>query len=140
MKKRNPSDEKKRISQEKDQIIIEIRKSKDTKRRTINKTRFNQLKRVAINYAYWMDYQLREDFAQEYCIAVWEGKTDSLEYQFANFCRKYYGRNDKYAHEKQKAKSLAMQGIVSYEEEIHVSTVHETSTEHESDENGRGIE
>lgn len=116
MKKKDPIAELEKISLKKDEIVKEIKR----KRKRFTKTLFAQLRQTAMNYAKWKctrDYQLREDFAQEYCLAVWRGQTDRLDFQYANFYRKYFGRNDKKGTEDEKAKSLALRNTVSYLED-----------------------
>jgi hypothetical protein len=116
MNKKDPIAELEKITLKKNEIVAEIKR----KRKKFTKTLFAKLRQIAMNYAkqrFARDLQLREDFAQEYCLAVWQGKTDRLDYQYANFYRKYFGRNDKYATEDEKAKSLALKNTMSYKEE-----------------------
>lgn len=75
---------------------------------------FKSLWQVAYRYSDsrgLIDKQLREDFAQEYCLAVWLGKHNSLRFQYANFMRKIYGRIDEFATDGPKKKSLALRSM-----------------------------
>lgn len=62
------------------------------------------------------DEQMREDFAQDYCLAVWLGQSKSLRMQLVNFYRKTFGRTDKFASEGAKARSFALRTMKSYKE------------------------
>lgn len=79
---------------------------------------YKALRRLALNYAYgrgMRDEELREDFAQEYCLAIFEGKHRDLKIQYCNFCRKYFGRNDKFATRKDLERSLSFQNSIPIE-------------------------
>lgn len=56
---------------------------------------YKALRKRALSYARFRGMQseeLCEDFAQEYCLAIFEGHTRILPFQFANFMRKIGGR------------------------------------------------
>lgn len=57
---------------------------------------YKKLHKRAMTYAKFrlFDEQIREDFAQEYCLAVFAGKSRILKFAYIDFLRKYYGRKD----------------------------------------------
>lgn len=63
----------------------------------LDNTKFKALRLKAIRYAKFRraSDELAQDFAQEYCLAVWKGQTDKLLYQWANFVRRELGRKGK---------------------------------------------
>lgn len=80
---------------------------------------FKALRSFAMDYAYYrgvQNEQTREDFAQEYCLAVWLGQSRDVRIQLTNFMRGLYGRNDKHARPGQLAKSYALMTMMSYED------------------------
>ena len=90
-----------------------------------NSLDFKSMRIQAMKYAEhhkMSNEEMREEFAQEYCLAVWLGKHNSLLYHFVDFLRKQYGRNDRFATEGSLAKSFALKNMSKYDERRVLST------------------
>ena len=85
----------------------------------IDYTDFKFLFRSAYDYAgsrgMWRP-EIREEFAQEYCLAVFLGKIRDLRFQYVDFLRDLYGRSDSHGTPKSIARSKAERGMASYSE------------------------
>lgn len=92
-----------------------------TQKKTYTDDEFRTMRRIAIGFAMkrtTFNEQTAEDFAQEYCLAVWRGKCKDMRVQLIDFLRKHFGRTDRKGSKNSRAKSYALRYMVSYESSV----------------------